>query len=70
MWMKTVDDEYINTNTLIEMRATYVPQYNYTLVIGTAVTGQEYFLKQQEGVAVGMLNDWIKRMCRKMNKEE
>lgn len=69
MWLKTVDDEYVNTNCLVDMRVQYIKEHNYTLVIGTAVTGQQYFLMQQEGVAAGMLNEQVKKLCRMLNRE-
>ena len=38
-------------------------------VIGTAITGQEYFLAEHVGVAVAMMNAYIEKMCKKLNKE-
>lgn len=70
MWLKTVDDEYVNTNCLVDMRVQYIREHNYTLLIGTAVTGQQYFLMQQEGVAAGMFNEQAKKLCRMLNREE
>jgi hypothetical protein len=68
--LKTVDDEYVNTNCLVDIRVQYIKEHNYTLLIGTAVTGQQYFLMQQEGVAAGMLNEQTKKLCRMLNREE
>lgn len=68
VWMKTVDDEYVNTNCLVDIRVQYIREHNYTLVIGTAVTGQQYFLFQQEGVAAGMLNKWTWELCKRLNR--
>ena len=45
MWLKTVDDEYVNTDNLVDIRAHYVKEHDCTLMIGTAVTGQQYFLE-------------------------
>jgi hypothetical protein len=59
MWIKTTDDEVINLDNIVEIRAKYVREYNYTVVEAVAVTGQIYFLWQHEGVAVGMAKKWI-----------
>lgn len=57
MQVKTVDDERVNTNTLVEIRTMYVKEHDYTVAIRQAVTGQNYFLQQQLGV--GWMNKWI-----------
>lgn len=70
MWLKTVDDEYVNTDNLVDIRAHYSEEHDYTLMIGTAVTGQQYFLEECVGVAVAMMNVHINKLCKKLNKEE
>ena len=59
MWIKTVDDEVINLDNIVEIRATYFRESDYTVVEATAVNGQTYFLWQHEGEAVKMGKRWI-----------
>jgi hypothetical protein len=60
MWIKTVDDEAINLDNIVEIRAKYVKEYNYTIVEATAVNNQQiYFLWQHEGEAIEMAKRWI-----------
>lgn len=66
MWIKTVDDEAINLDNIVEIRATYIREHNYSVVEAVAVTGQIYFLWQHEGVAVGMAKRWINIYILKM----
>lgn len=66
MWIKTTDDEVINLDNIIEMRATYIRELKYTVVEATAVNGREYFLWQHEGEAVEMAKEWIDKNILKM----
>lgn len=59
MWIKTVDDEAINLDNIVKIRAKYVKEYNYTVVEATTVNGGAYFLWQHEGEAVEMAKRWI-----------
>jgi hypothetical protein len=59
MWIKTVDDEAINLDNIVEIRAAYIREHNYSVVEATAVNGREYFLWQHGGAAVGMAKKWI-----------
>lgn len=70
MWLKTVDDEYVNTDNLVDIRAHYSKEHDYTLMIGTAVTGQQYFLKECDGEKAAIMNAHINKLCKKLNKEE
>ena len=59
MWIKTVDDEAVNLDNIVEIKAKYYRNSDYTVVEATAVTGQVYFLWQHEGEAVEMAKRWI-----------
>lgn len=59
MWIKTTDDEVINLDNIVEIRATYIREHNYSVVEAVAVTGQVYFLWQHEGEAVLEAKKWI-----------
>lgn len=60
MWIKTVDDEVINLDNIVEIRATYFKgELKYTVVEAVSVNDQTYFLWQHEGEAVTMAKEWI-----------
>ena len=66
MWIKTVDDEAVNLDNMVEIRATYFREANYTVVEATAVNGREYFLWQRDGEAVLAAKKWINKHILKM----
>jgi hypothetical protein len=60
MWIKTVDDEAINLDNIVEIKAKYYRNSDYTVVEATAVNNQQiYFLWQHEGEAVLAAKKWI-----------
>jgi len=60
MWIKTVDDEVINLDNIVDIKAKYYESSDCTVVEATAVNNEQiYFLWQHEGEAVGMAKRWI-----------
>lgn len=71
MWIKTVDDEAINLDNIVEISAAYFGEgLNYTAVVAFAVDGSEYFLWQHEGEAVEMAKKWIDIYILKMRGDK
>ena len=60
MWIKTTDDEVINLDNIVEIKAKYYRNSDYTVVEAVAVNNQQiYFLWLHEGEAVEMAKKWI-----------
>lgn len=60
MWIKTVDDEVINLDNIVEIKAKYYRNSDYTVVEAATVNNHQiYFLWQHEGEAVEMAEKWI-----------
>ncbi len=67
MWIKTTDDEVINLDNIVEIRAKYYRNSDYTVVEATAVNNQQiYFLWQRDGEAVLAAKKWINNHILKM----
>ncbi|MEE3406042.1 MAG: hypothetical protein VZR73_18390 [Acutalibacteraceae bacterium] len=67
MWIKTVDDEAINLDNIVDIKAKYYGSSDCTVVEATAVNNQQiYFLWQHEGEAVEMAKRWINIYILKM----
>lgn len=67
MWIKTTDDEVVNLDNIVEIRAKYYRNSDYTVVEAATVNNQQvYFLWQHEGEAVLEAKKWIDKNILKM----
>ena len=60
-WMRTVDNKVINLDQIVEIRAAYIREHNYTVVEAVATTGKVYFLEYFDGQAVNEAYSWIRQ---------
>lgn len=68
MWIKTVDDGYINLDNMAELRKTYVREHKYVLVVAQAAgSDDEYFLAKYPAATDDEIDAALEKAEEKIN---